>query len=104
MGLSWVQVGVKLASQSMREGSQGRFGWGPDLQDRVLINFRSQHGAKLPRAKLGPRWPQNRIHKGMLFRSSFGTGCWNLLGLILYTFWDPKWSLIVIKRVRNCKI
>ena len=33
-GLSWVQIGVKLASESMFEGSQERVGWGPGIQDR----------------------------------------------------------------------
>ena len=95
---SWVQVGsklgkvgAKLASESTLEGSQGRFGWDPDLQDRFLIDFGTQHGAKL-----GPSWPQNRIHKGMFFRSSFWTGCWSLLGSILDTFSGPKWSPKVI--------
>ena len=47
VGPSWGQVGLSIDP----EGSQGRFGRGPDLQDRFLINFRSQHGAKL-----GPSW------------------------------------------------
>ena len=43
-------------------------------------------------SKLKPSWLQNRIHSGMVFRSSFWIGCQSILGWISNTFWDPKWS------------
>ena len=50
-------------------------------------------------ANMRPSWVQveakltsNRIHSGMVFRSSFWIGCQSILGWILKTFWDPKWS------------
>ena len=99
LGPSWVQVGSKLASKWTLEGSQGRHGWGPGLQDQFLIDFGSQHGAKL-----GPSWPHNRIHTGMFFRSSFWIQFCSLLGSILDTFWGPKWSRKVNLRQEVSKL
>ena len=49
MGPSWAQVGPKLAAESTLERSYGRFGWGPGLQDKFLIDFD---------ANMEPSWVQ----------------------------------------------
>ena len=66
------EQGIPTRAKSNLELSQRRHGGGPGIQDRFLIDFRSQH-----EAKLGPSWGQVGAR---LASESMLEGFWGAMG------------------------